>query len=87
MGLLELIPEITTSDCLPIIYIPLSFILLLTGIKDFLEDWKRHKSDSEENKLTVQKAVKNVNPENDVTASFINDLSQNLRVGDIIKIT
>lgn len=41
MGILEMIPEITTSDNYPVVYGPLFVIILATAIKDFLEDRKR----------------------------------------------
>jgi phospholipid-transporting ATPase len=40
-----MINAISESDGYPTMYIPLSFILLLTMIKDIFEDLKRHKSD------------------------------------------
>ena len=33
----------------PVIYLPLFLIVVITAIKDALEDLKRHKSDKEEN--------------------------------------
>lgn len=84
MGLLELIPEITTSDGLPIIYVPLSFIVLATALKDFLEDWKRHRSDNEENQQRVLKAAPEAKAP--ATPPFVEEVSENLRVGDIVKI-
>lgn len=41
-----MIPEITTSNNLPVIYGPLFVIIFVTGLKDFLEDHKRRKSDN-----------------------------------------
>ncbi|KRX06108.1 P-type ATPase, cytoplasmic domain N [Pseudocohnilembus persalinus] len=49
MGILEMIPAITTSNGVPVLYLPLFFIIALTAVKDFYEDWKRHKSDQKEN--------------------------------------
>ncbi len=40
-----MIPDISTSNGLPIIYFPLSVIILATAIKDIIEDFKRKKSD------------------------------------------
>lgn len=50
-----MVPNITISDGLPTIYLPLVTIVILTAIKDFYEDYKRKKSDREENhsKCTV----------------------------------
>jgi phospholipid-transporting ATPase len=42
-------PNITTTGGMPTILLPLSFIVLMNGAKDALEDWRRHKSDRAEN--------------------------------------
>ena len=42
-------PAVSNSDGMPTIYVPLIIIVLVTAIKDFYEDYKRKKSDQEEN--------------------------------------
>lgn len=49
ISLLQLIPEITDSHGMPTYLIPLFFIIVVAMIKEFFEDWQRHKSDNEEN--------------------------------------
>ncbi|SBS86795.1 P-type ATPase, putative [Plasmodium ovale curtisi] len=49
ISMLQLIPEITDSKGMPTYLIPLVFILVVAMIKEFFEDWQRHKSDNEEN--------------------------------------
>ena len=49
IGFLQMITEISTSSGVPVTFFPLSFILLVTAFKDMYEDYKRHKSDHEEN--------------------------------------
>ncbi len=44
-----MIKEISTSSGQPVIYLPLMVILIITALKDLIEDLKRHKSDREEN--------------------------------------
>ena len=44
-----MIPDISTSEGLPVLYLPLAVIIIVTGIKDFFEDNKRRISDSIEN--------------------------------------
>ena len=39
---------------MPTIFIPLTFIVILTAIKDLYEDYKRKKSDKEENTSLVE---------------------------------
>lgn len=40
-----MIPEVSISSNVPTIYLPLGFIILISGAKDFYEDYKRRKSD------------------------------------------
>ena len=49
IGFLQLIKEISTSSGIPVTLAPLSFILLVSALKDLYEDLKRHKSDFDEN--------------------------------------
>lgn len=44
-----MIDSITISDGLPTIYLPLATIVLITAAKDYYEDYKRKRSDREEN--------------------------------------
>ena len=48
-----MIPSISTSEGLPVIFGPLSVILLLTALKDLFEDLKRSRQDKEENNKRV----------------------------------
>ena len=43
--MLQLIKDISITDGQPMILIPLSFIVTLTAVKDYYEDYKRKKSD------------------------------------------
>ncbi|CAD8170934.1 unnamed protein product [Paramecium octaurelia] len=77
MGALQMVPEVSISSGIPTIYLPLGFIILVSGAKDFYEDYKRRKSDIEENKQQVTAF--------DGT-SFVKIASYNLRVGHIVKV-
>lgn len=44
-----MIDAITISDGYPTIYVPLITIVVITAAKDYYEDYKRKKSDREEN--------------------------------------
>jgi phospholipid-transporting ATPase len=46
---MQMIGVISISGGLPTIYLPLIFIIFLTALKDIWEDYKRKKSDKEEN--------------------------------------
>jgi len=78
IGALEMIQEISTSAGIPVIWLPLVVIMLITALKDLLEDLQRHRSDREENMRKVLK----LGPQN----SFNNVHWQELRVGDVIKV-
>lgn len=49
LGSLSMIPEISTSGGSPVLFIPLTFIILVTAFKDFYEDLSRKNSDKKEN--------------------------------------
>ena len=74
---MQSIKDISISGGSPVIFLPLSFILIISGIKDLCEDLKRHKSDSEENnrKTLVVRNGKLVEAE-----------WKTFRVGEIIKV-
>lgn len=48
-----MIPPISISYGYPVIYLPLVFIIMISMIKDFYEDYKRIKADREENKREI----------------------------------
>lgn len=50
IAVLQCIPGITLSHGIPNILLPLVFVLTLTAVKDAAEDYKRRKSDREENR-------------------------------------
>ncbi len=54
-----MIPVISISEGVPTIFLPLFIIVLVTAIKDGYEDYKRRKSDKEENRSLVE--VFNIN--------------------------
>lgn len=72
-----MIPEISVSDGQPVTLVPLLFIVVVSALKDLIEDWKRKRSDNEENSKKT-KVIKNGRPQNVKW--------QHLRVGDVIKV-
>ena len=79
IAFLQMIKEISNADGKPVILLPLSVVVLINGIKDFYEDWKRKISDDEEN----SKKTYIYNPLNKCF-----DLKEwkDIKIGDIIKI-
>ncbi len=57
---MQCIPQISNSDGVPNIYLPLALVLLVSAIKDGVEDSKRKKSDREENDRTVLRLDENL---------------------------
>ncbi|KAL4478908.1 hypothetical protein ABPG72_019345 [Tetrahymena utriculariae] len=55
IGFFQIIPQISISEGIPTIFLPLFVILVVTAAKDFYEDYKRHKSDNEENNRKTKK--------------------------------
>lgn len=74
---MQTIPDISISNGLPAIYVPLIFVLIVSALKDFYEDFKRKKSDNEENNKTVLVYE---------GGKFKKTFWKNLRVGNIIKV-
>ena len=79
ISILQSIKEISYSNGAPIMLIPLTFIVLLNGIKEIYEDWKRKKMNDIDNKriCLVYNAKKN---------KFIDKKWEDIKLGDIIKI-
>jgi len=55
IAILQCIPKVTVSGGVPTMLPPLIFVLLISGIKDAVEDRKRKKADKEENERLVEK--------------------------------
>jgi len=70
--ILQCLPEITTTGGMPTISLPLFIIVCLNAIKDFIEDWRRKKSDKLENDRLTLRAPKEA-------VSW-----HSLRVGDLV---
>ena len=54
LTVLQVIRPISISDGQPTILLPLSFVVVIGMAKDFVEDWKRSKSDREENHMIAE---------------------------------
>ena len=46
---MQMIPIISISGGKPAMLLPLSFVIIVSMVKDIFEDLKRHKSDKKEN--------------------------------------
>ena len=77
IGLLQQIPDVSPTGRY-VTLVPFMFILMLSALKELVEDWKRHRADDK-----VNNANTNVLTDK---GKFIKEKWKNLRVGDVIKV-
>ena len=53
ISFMQMISVISISDGKPVMLLPLTFVIAVSMIKDIFEDYKRHKSDDNENYQTT----------------------------------
>ena len=75
---LQVIPAISISNGQPANLIPLVVVIFVSGVKDLLEDRKRHKSDNQEN----NRLVRILQP----SGNFEQKRWRDLKVGQIVKV-
>jgi phospholipid-transporting ATPase len=73
------VKEISDSNGKPAMLVPLSFVVLVSMVKDIFEDLKRHQSDNQENNRKVLVA----DPDKGIFKEII---WSKLQVGSIVKI-
>lgn len=72
-----MIKPISTSEGAPVMFLPLSFVVAISALKDLFEDFKRHKEDDwENNKKTLRYR----------NGTFESTKWRSLQVGDIVKV-
>ena len=79
IAFLQCFREISNANGKPIILLPLCIVILVNSIKDFYEDWKRKKSDDEENNRNVD--VYDLDKKEFVTKKW-----KDIFIGNIVKI-
>jgi magnesium-transporting ATPase (P-type) len=72
-----MIPVISISEGKPAMLLPLTFVIVVSMIKDIFEDNKRHKQDKSEN-------YKKVLTYDSKTETFVTKIWRHLVVGDIV---
>jgi phospholipid-transporting ATPase len=80
IAVMQSINEISISGGKPVILLPLSIVVFINGLKDFLEDWKRKKSDDEENRRKCE--ILNIN-----TKQFEERRWGDIKLGQILKVS
>jgi magnesium-transporting ATPase (P-type) len=90
LALLQLVPAVSITDGVPTILFPLIFIIIVTAVKDILEDLQRHSSDTKENtQLAEIYADQFGNTETQNLSDFEKEDSkpwQDLYVGNVIRV-
>ena len=79
IAVLQSIKEVSYSNGSPVILVPLSFVIAVNGLKDLYEDFKRKKTDKQENNskcLVYDNTLHN----------FITKKWSQIKLGDIIKV-
>ena len=59
LAIIQLIPNISNSGSTPINFIPLTIVVVVNGLKDAVEDYKRKKADNAENNSKVKVLIYN----------------------------
>jgi phospholipid-transporting ATPase len=77
LTIMECYPPISDAGGIPVLLMPLSFVVGISMIKDIYEDYMRHKSDNEENKRKALVAKKQ---------KFEHVHWQAIKVGQIVKV-
>lgn len=89
MMIFQMIPQITISQGRPTILMPLGFVVLVSMVKDIMEDMKRHASDNQENNSKVlcyprPDQIRHVDPNE--TGIFKTMKWSQIKVGQVVKI-
>ena len=79
-GLIELVPQFTITNGVPTYIFPLTFILMVTAIKDLLEDLSRRRADRQENERSVEIF------DYKIQQKFLSKKWSQVCVGDIVRI-
>ena len=79
IAVLQSIKELSYSGGSPIILLPLAFVVLLNGVKDLYEDFKRKKSDNKENNTECEIY-------DNVSKSFRKKKWKDVKLGHIVKV-
>lgn len=79
ISFMQMIPIISISGGKPVMLMPLAFVIIVSMIKDIFEDYKRHKSDNQEN-------YKQVLVYDPLTKEFVKQHWRSLKVGQIVKV-
>lgn len=93
LAILQLIPSISNSGSTPINFVPLAIVVIVNGIKDAVEDYKRKKADTAENNTKVQLFQEKISsritmksPNGVSSEGFFESKWESIKPGDLVKI-
>lgn len=78
ISFLQTIKPISISNGVPVMALPLSFVVAVSMIKDAFEDYKRHVNDAKENQGQKTQVLKG--------GSFQEVMWKDLHVGQVVKL-
>lgn len=79
---LQLLPDVTSSNGVPTMVLPLAFIIVVSSVRDMMEDIQRHKADRQQNQLPVNK----IRFTSAQSYSFSTDVCESLEVGELVRV-
>ncbi|KAL3668653.1 hypothetical protein V7S43_005952 [Phytophthora oleae] len=79
---LQLLPQVTSSNGVPTMVVPLLFIIVVSGVRDIMEDVQRHRADTEQNRAPVRMFAFVDGKAGD----FNPTTCQELKVGELVRI-
>jgi magnesium-transporting ATPase (P-type) len=87
---LQLIPQVTSSQGLPTMIVPLVFIIVVSGVRDAIEDFDRHQADNQQNyapvyKLQLEEPLRQ-NPKSCGMTFQHESRCQDLKVGELVRV-
>lgn len=88
LAILQLIPQISNSGSTPVNFIPLTIVVLVNGIKDVVEDFKRKRADFNENNTKSEIFSSNIVKKRlkKTEVGFYKEIWENIKPGDIVRI-
>ncbi|RLN56111.1 hypothetical protein BBJ28_00002429 [Nothophytophthora sp. Chile5] len=79
---LQLLPDVTSSNGVPTMIVPLCFIIVVSGVRDIMEDVQRHRADAEQNRALVRK----LNFSGEQMGAFRPGMCEELKVGELVRV-
>ncbi|KAL4105785.1 hypothetical protein PRIC1_003843 [Phytophthora ramorum] len=79
---LQLLPQVTSSNGVPTMIVPLMFIIVVSGVRDIMEDIQRHRADADQNRAQIRKLTFT----REQTIAFKLGTCEELKVGELVRV-